>query len=95
MEDEITPLDEFADDVEIGNVAGDHLHAARQRRLVEPVPAAERVVVDQRPHRRARLDQPLGQVAADEAARARDQDLLAAEAQAANLPVLTSCTAFS
>src|SRR5262249_54265157 len=60
----------------VGDVAGHDFDAPRQvlRDVLEESPVPPRVIADQRPHPRPAPRQLLGQVAADEPARAGDQD---------------------
>src|SRR5262249_55592889 len=69
-----------AGELRIADVAGDHLDAVAAARVLQPAPAVERVVLRQRPHPRARLDQHLGEVRADESVGAGDEDAFVADA---------------
>ena len=59
--------------VAVANVAENDLHVGSHRRLVEPSPRTEGVVLDEPAHVRAQLDEPFAQVASDEAAGARHE----------------------
>ena len=76
-----TPSTVRLDQEGVADVAGAHLEAPRRRvdQMSEPRPIAARVVVDERAHRRALVQQRLGEMAPDEAAGPGDQNAASAE----------------
>jgi len=76
MQDGVGTLDGSGDSLRIPEVAREDLELLHDRRIAELEAAVvvARVVADECPDRRARVDEGLSQVTADEAAGARDQD---------------------
>jgi hypothetical protein len=95
VEDDLRALHRVADAVAVGDVAGDDFEVVAAIEAVEPAPRLQGVVVDQCPDPGPVREEALGEVAADEAAGAGDEDALAIPVHAAYLPVLTSCWAWS
>src|SRR5262249_31377732 len=76
VEDDLHVLAELAREMAVAEVAAHHLDAVAAAGILEPAPAVERVVLDERAHARALIDQHLGEMRTDEAVRTGDEDAL-------------------
>jgi hypothetical protein len=74
MVDHVDPGHQSAAEVRIAHVTADDLDLRKARKLLQPAPIVEGVVVRQGGYLRAFRDQRLHEVGADKAVRARDQN---------------------
>jgi hypothetical protein len=68
MENNFHALHSLAHAIPVANVAGNNFHITSNRRMIEPAPRTQGIIVDQGPRCCSKLNQPFGQMTTDKSA---------------------------